>query len=260
MKTLLRELLSRIPGIRFWVARAVFLGPNHNTHRFWGVFPTYAAAKAYVPRKFNQGFDAPNLEDFEEAIPERDENTIRVLSGLFPKVKRLFDLGGNVGMCFYQYRAKIAYPRDFQWTVCDVPFVNEKGRELAAKRMETQLAFTDDRNAADGADIFLTNGALQYFPESLADILAPLKNKPARLIINRVPLSVKREFFTLQHMGYSVVPYHIGHLPKFVAGLEALGYRLTEHWENDRFCEILLRPEMRVEHYYGFYFTRAESP
>ena len=259
MKTLIRELISRIPGLRFWVARAIFLGPQHNTHRFWGVFPTYAAAKAYVPRKFNQGFDAPNLEDFEEAIPERDENTITILSGLFPKVKRLFDFGGNIGNCFYQYRNKISYPHDFQWTVCDVPFVTEKGRALAAKRNETQLAFTTDRAAAEGADIFLTNGALQYFDEPFAEILAAIKSKPPHLIVNRVPLSEKRDFFTLQHMGYSVVPYHIAHLPAFVASIEAVGYRLAEHWENDRFCEILLRPEMRVEHYYGFHFVRADA-
>ena len=257
MKTLIRELISRIPGLRFWVARAIFLGPNHNTHRFWGVFPTYAAAKAYAPAKFNQSFNAPNLEDFEEAIPERDQNTIRILSGIFPKVKNLFDLGGNVGMCFYQYRARITYPHDFQWTVCDVPFVNEKGRALAAKRNETQLAFTDDRAAAEGADIYLTNGALQYLAESLADILAPLKNKPPHVLINRVPLSETRAFFTLQHMGYSVVPYHIAHLQEFVAGLESLGYRLNEQWENDRFCDILLRPDIEVKHYYGFHFVRS---
>jgi putative methyltransferase (TIGR04325 family) len=168
MKTLVRYVISCIPGLRFWVARAIFLGPHHNTHRFWGVFPTYAAAKSHVPRRFNQGFDAPNLEDFPSAIPERDQNVVRILSGILPTTKSLFDLGGNVGICFYQYRNKIAYPSDFRWTVCDVPRVNEKGRALAAKRHETQLVFTEDRAAAEGADIYLTNGALQYFEESLA--------------------------------------------------------------------------------------------
>jgi putative methyltransferase (TIGR04325 family) len=256
MKALVRNLIARIPGLRFWVARAIFLGPNHNTHRFWGVFPTYAEAKAHVPRKFNQGFDAPNLEGFEEAIPERDQKSLQILGTIFPKVRRLFDFGGNVGICFYQYRAKLTYPHDFQWVVCDVPFVNEKGRELATKRCETQLVFTDDRKQAEGADIFMTNGALQYLEESLADILTPLVDKPAHIIVNRVPLCDHPAFFTLQHMGYSVVPYCIGNVTEFVQSIEKLGYLMTEAWENDRFCDILLRPDIKVSHYYGFHFVR----
>jgi putative methyltransferase (TIGR04325 family) len=259
MKKLLREVISRIPGLRFWVARVLFLGPNHNTHRFWGVFPTYAAAKKYIPKKLNRGFGAPHLKDFEEAVPERDQNTIRILSGILPDATRLFDLGGSVGMCFYQYRKQLSYRHDFTWTVCDFPLVNEEGRKLADRRLETQLLFTENRGAAEGTDIFLSNGALQYLPESPADILGSLKNRPRHVLINRVPLTERDTFFTLQHMGYSVVPYHISNLTKFTSDVEALGYKLVEVWKNDRFCDILLRPEWRVPHYYGFHFARTNG-
>lgn len=256
MKALIRETVSRIPGLRFWVARARFLGPSRHTHRFWGVFPTYAKARAYVPAKYNKTFAAPNLEDFEEAIPERDQEAIRVLGGLFPEVKHLFDLGGNVGTCYYAYRSKLPYPYDLRWTVCDVPAINEKGRALAAKRGEAQLAFTEDRAAAGGAEVYLANGSLPYLDEPLADILARLESKPRHVIANRVPLSDYRTIFVLQNLGYAVMPYRIANQKEFVDGITALGYRVAERWLHDQPCQILLRPDLPTPRYYGFYFVR----
>ncbi|HEX4140165.1 MAG TPA: methyltransferase, TIGR04325 family [Candidatus Methylacidiphilales bacterium] len=259
MKTLIRAAVSRIPGLRFWVARAQFLGPRRHTHRFWGVFPTYAAARRHVPVKYNHGFAAPNLDDFEEVIPERDQEAIRILAGLVPEAKHLFDLGGNVGTCFYAYRKDMAYPHDFRWTVCDLPPVNAKGRALAQKRNETQLAFTEDRSAAEGAGIYLANGSLQYLEEPLGDILAKLKTKPPHVIVNRVTLTEDRSFFTLQNLGYAVMPYHIENLKAFADGVTTLGYRLADHWGYEQACEVLLRPDLRPPQVHGFYFVRNAS-
>ena len=260
MKALVSDFIAKIPVLRFWVARWIFLGPNHNTHRFWGVFSTYAKAKAHVPRRFNRGFDAPGISDtIDETIPERDLDLVRILSGLVPRVKTLFDLGGNIGFCFYQYRTRIPYPKEFRWTVCDVPFVIAAGKRIAGKRGESQLAFTDHQEDADDADIYLTSGALQYFEISLADLLGRLKDKPRHVLVNRIPLTEGSTFFTLQHMGYSVVPYRIANLDNFVGSMEELGYILVEKWENDRFCNILLRPDRYVRHYYGFYFKQRKA-
>jgi putative methyltransferase (TIGR04325 family) len=259
MKTFFREAISYIPGLRFWVARARFLGPSRHTHRFFGVFPTCAAAKRHVPAKYNQGFAAPYLDDFEEVIPERDQEAIQILAGLVPNAKYLFDLGGNVGTCFYAYRKKMAYSHDFRWTVCDLPLVNAKGRALALKRMEMQLAFTEDRAAAESADIYLANGSLPYLEETLGDVLAQLKTKPPHVIANRVTLTEDRSFFTLQNLGSAVMPYHIVNLKAFVDGVTALGYRLAEHWGHEQTCQILLRPDLRPPQVHGFYFVRSEA-
>lgn len=260
MKNLVRNIIARVPGLRFWVAKKIFFGPGHNTHRFWGVFHSFAEARAAIPPGENRGFDAPNLtQGFDENPPERDLEVVRILSGLMPEVKTIFDLGGNIGICFYQYRSQISYPPDLRWTVCDVPFVNQTGAKMAHDRGETQLFFTDDRQEGANADVYLTCGALQYFECTFADLLAELKRKPKHVLVNRVPLTEKSDFVTLQHMGYSVVPYHIGNLDEFVSSIEALGYRLVEKWKNDRFCDIILRPDRYVSNYHGFYFQRSDS-
>src|ERR1700677_2854127 len=172
------------------------------------------------------------------------------------ETRALFDLGGNMGVSFYQFRTALTYPSALRWTVCDVPFVNEQGRKIAAERGETQLFFTDDRAEANGVDVYMTCGALQYLEEPFAEILAALPKKPQRVLINRVPLTDGETFYTLQHMGNSIVPYKLANRAGLVSSVEALGYRLVEDWKNNRFCDIILRPDKRIPHYYGFCFEK----
>ncbi len=247
MKNIVRDIVARIPGVRDWVAERIFLGPSRNRYRFLGVYSSQAEAKAHIPRNVAQGFDDPTLsEDFDETMRPEDEPVIRILSGLLPETKNLFDLGGCIGFCFYRYRPRLVYPPALRWTVCDVPYVNELGRKIALKRGETQLFFTNDQQDASGADIYLTTGALQFFEGPFADILAKLKEKPRHVLINRIPLTEGTTFFTLQHTDYSVVTYRIGNIGEFISEMEALGYKLVDRWELDRFCDIILHPERYV--------------
>jgi putative methyltransferase (TIGR04325 family) len=45
--------------------------------------------------------------------------------------RKFFDLGGHIGVSYYAYQLHIGYPQDLRWTVCDVPAVVAKGRELS---------------------------------------------------------------------------------------------------------------------------------
>jgi putative methyltransferase (TIGR04325 family) len=258
MKALVRDIIAQIPGVREWVAKKIFLGANHNHYRFLGVYSSQAEAKAHIPREVAHGFDDPSLsETFDESVPPQDEPVVKILSRLMPEIKTIFDLGGCIGFCFYRYRSRMTYPSDLRWIISDVPFVNKLGRQIAEKRGETQLFFTENPAVASGSDVYLTTGALQFFDESLADILAKLEEKPKHVLINRVPMIPdKSTFFTLQHTDYSVVPYRIANIPQFVSEMAEIGYELVEQWEVDRFCEIILHPERYVRNYYGFYFVR----
>lgn len=256
VKELVRNTLAQVPGIRFWIAKWIFYRSPKNTHRFLGVFESYEEAKAHIPERFNCGFKEVNLWENLNAVRDRDVEVVRILSGLISEIKTLFDLGGNIGVCYYQYKSQISYPKDFRWVICDVPPVNQAGEKIARERGETQLSFTDDRQAAEGVDVYLTSGVLQCLEVPFADILAKIKRKPEHLLINRLPLTDKPSFYTLQHMDYSVVPYYIANFDTFVSSIEALGYKLVERWKNDRFCDIILRPDYFVPNYHGFHFHR----
>ena len=259
MKSTIRDIVSCIPGLRYWVARWIFFRPEnrHNVFRFLGVFRTRAEAVARIPASWNIGADDPVPENYDPAIPERDAPVVRIFADLAPKVKTVFDLGGSVGMGFYRYRTKIAYPPDLRWTVCDFPRVIEVGRRMARERGETQLFFTDKQEEGSGTDVYLTCGALQFFDESFAEMLGKLKELPRHILVNRVPLTEREAFYTLQHTtGNSILPYNIRNVQEFTSGVEALGYKLVELWKVDRSCDILLRPDYFVKNYYGAYFTR----
>ena len=258
MKTILRNVISRIPGVRYWVARWLFFRPenHHNVYRFLGVFKTRAEAKSKIPPDWNEGLDDPVPEGFDPNIPTRDANVVRILSEIMPEVKTIFDLGGRVGECFYRYRTKIPYPPDLRWTICDLPEVTEAGRRIAQRMGETQIFFTEDQLEGTGADVYLTCGTLQFFEEPFGVMLKRLKELPQRLLINRVPLTEGEDFFTLQHTtGHSIVPYHIRNIDEFIADVEAVGYKLVEKWTVNRSCDILLRPDHFVKNYHGAYFT-----
>jgi putative methyltransferase (TIGR04325 family) len=260
MKTIIRETIARIPGLRYWVARWIFFRPEnrHNVFRFLGVFKTRAEALAHIPAAWNAGADDPVPENYDPAIPERDAPVVRILGGLILEVRSIFDLGGSVGMGFYRYRAKMTYRPDLRWTVCDFPRVIEVGQRMARERGETQLFFTDKREEGSGTDVYLTCGALQFFEEPFADLLAKLNERPRHILVNRIPLTEQEAFYSLQHTtGDSVLPYNIRNVKEFTDGVEALGYKLVELWKVDRACDIILRPDKFVPNYYGAYFTLA---
>jgi hypothetical protein len=58
--------------------------------------------------------------------------------------RKLFDLGGHVGISYYADQPFLRYPPELSWRVCDVPAVAQAGRRLAARRDQFhQLDFTE---------------------------------------------------------------------------------------------------------------------
>ena len=107
-------------------------------------------------------------------------------------------------------------------------------RELAREKDERQLTFTDQRDEANGADLYFTCGALQYIEEPFAEILKALRARPRHLLINRVPLSGDPTFITLQNNGKWIVPYKVANETEFIEGITSLGYELVDHWKTPR--------------------------
>ena len=234
-------------------------GYGGNLYR--GVFPTFEAARASSPPNKRSGYDNA------EAAGLYLERTRRVYPSDYPVMlwldkmfrngqKTVFDFGGHIGLGYYAYRKYITYPDGLKWTVHDVPAVVAQGREVA-KTMdnERRLAFADHYDAADGAHIYFSAGALQYLPTPLAEMLGRLQQRPRYLLLNLLPLHPDKSFYTLQSIGISYCPYRVMQFGEFVKGLTQLGYVQRDAWENpDKRCIIQFEPEYSIDRYYGFVF------
>jgi putative methyltransferase (TIGR04325 family) len=234
---------------------------NRDANLFRGVFDTFDAARKSAPATLPLGYDnadaASMYVDRTRKIYPTDYPVIFWLQKLFAEgLSAVFDVGGHIGVSYYSYRRYIAYPNGLSWIVHDVPAVMEAGRKFAEGRdQDRRLSFSESFDGADGKDILFALGSLQYLEETLAERLARLKNMPRHLILNLTPLHHKHSYFTLQSIGTAFCPYRVTSVGEFLKGLDALGYKLVDQWENpDKKCEIPFHPEYSLDHYHGFYF------
>jgi putative methyltransferase (TIGR04325 family) len=230
-----------------------------------GVYRTFAEARAAAPRRTLVGYDQPVIHDAESvaqatarsdvgALNPRDYPVLFWLRPLLRGNSTVFNLGGNVGLEYYAYRAKLDFPAGLSWVVCEVPEVVRAGRELADTREAPGLAFTTRFEDANGSDVLLTCGTLQYIEDDLALLLRRLERRPPHVLVNRVPLYEGETFVTLQNLGYAVTPYRIQNRRELVDGMSDLGYRLADSWSDWRTMTVPFHPERFVSAYHGLYF------
>lgn len=185
------------------------------------------------------------------------------LEQLLPGMKRLVDLGGNVGNLFYCYSKYLDFPADFQWVVAEIAPVAEAGAKLAKERNEGRLRFATDLMdvASQGrdADTLLVSGALHYFEKPLGEMLTEAGLAPAQVIVNRSPVLEAGTVIGIQDGGDYVTTARVLDRRALVASMEAAGYRLADEWEAAELnMRLPLRPQSSVESYSGFLFTLAK--
>jgi putative methyltransferase (TIGR04325 family) len=268
--TTLRELSDRIqsiPGLKTVLQayyERIFSTTGHGMFR--GVYGDFAEALRAAPRTKKVGFN------HEEFITFYQDRLLRVFAEDYPVLFwlrpilsdncRVFDFGGNRGHHFFSYARYLEYPKDFSWTVCEVPVVAKAGEELARERNETdRLKFTTDFRAADGATIFLAAGSLHYIEAPpLADALAGLRCMPRHLILNKVPLYGGKPYVTLQNGRVAFHPLHVFNRDEFVRSIHKLGYEPMDEWQVlARHGRIPFHPEASFPAYSGLYFRMRNS-
>ena len=257
---------AQLPGVS-WLAqpvyRRVFRRPVRDGIAYCGIYPSYAEALADTRPAVPTSHDTPaGSELFRgrlDCIRLCDYPTVFWLQRLLAEGARsVFDLGGHIGVSYYGFRKYVEYPVDLKWLVHDWPTVLAAGRAWAEQHDDAhQLAFTGARDAADGCDLLLCCGTLQYLDYTLPELLAELRRPPPAILVNMTPLHPSRSFFTLQNFGIATTPYRITSVPEFVAGFEALGYQVVDRWESrERHVRIPFEPELSIDRYYGFHFRR----
>jgi putative methyltransferase (TIGR04325 family) len=217
--------------------------PNHtsigyNQPQFYSLSPQENIKNIEMIGKLNKGIDYPVLVWLREALTDSSS---------------VFDLGGNTGFGYYSYQKFIPFPAELKWTVCDLPEAVKAGNEILKYIDSPGLFYTTNTGDAEGSDIFITCGTLQYIELSLGDLLEQLTALPRHLIVHHVPFYEGEEYFTFQNLLESYVPYKIQNRDRFLASLKAFGYELIDSWEIERTCRIPFHPERFVKAYHGFY-------
>jgi putative methyltransferase (TIGR04325 family) len=231
---------------------------------FHGVYDSFASAARMIPQEKLGGYDNAEAgqmyRDRLTRVFPSDYPVLFWLRELLPQVKKVFDLGGHVGIARYAYAQYLRFSDGFPWLVYDVPAVVEAGKRLAAERGVAGLEFTTDLSRAAEADLLFSAGALQYVDDELPEILGRLEKRPKYLLLNLLPLSDQPTYFTLQHLGNAVCPYGIHNRERLASGLARLGYQLRDQWENpEKSCHIPLHLSHSLDHYDGMLWVRQDA-
>lgn len=260
--------IKQVPMVRSWQERSYerVFASDEGYSWFRGVYASFAQALRAAPKNRPLGFDLPAyaqmFDERQTRIYSYDYPVLFWLKPLLLPGVRVFDFGGHVGLQFYSYQRYLRFPEGAQWQVCDVTAVVERGRALARERgVPEGLTFSTGFHNADGADVLIAAGSLQFVEgPSLAESLASLASPPRHLLLNKVPLGDCADFVTLQNAGTSFVPYHVYERKAFTSGLVAAGYEIVDEWE-DRVhsCLIPFHHDHDVPHHSGLYLRLATA-
>jgi putative methyltransferase (TIGR04325 family) len=195
-------------------------------------------------------------------IRESDYPVLYHWSQIRPEPLRVLDLGGNIGNLFYAYHPYLHFPVDLAWAILEIPSVRAAGERLAAERKESRIRYVETIGSCEEVDLFLASGSLQYFDESLPDLLRQLKHLPTHVIVNRVPVCKGKEVCTVQDGWTYLVACKIQNRETLIVSMEKNGYELVSNWEANEMRQLVpLYPESSAFRYSGFYFRKpvAES-
>src|SRR5215469_8685637 len=154
-------------------------------------FASFQQAQDYAARFIPYGHEHPDDIAFHSSIAdtlrESDYPVLFYVAPFSAGLKKVFDLGGNVGNLFYAYNRELAFPTDMCWYVFDLPSKRTAGEALARQRNESRVRFSESLDEASGADLFIASGSLHYFESPLDQMLRSLSRLPQHVIVNRTP-------------------------------------------------------------------------
>ncbi|WP_341727213.1 TIGR04325 family methyltransferase [Pseudoxanthomonas putridarboris] len=264
-----REAME-LPGVR-QVARPLyrryFRRPYRHGNLYYGVFDSYAQAlqqaRAFSSRELPPSYDVEAASRMYRAQLHRlracDYPVMFWLEqALAQGARRVFDLGGHIGLAYYGFGRYLALPADLEWRVHDLPHVMAAGNEWAREHdPQRRLRFCDDAEQADGSDLLISSGALQYLDYGLAELLSRLRRPPPHVLFNLTPMHPTDRYFTLQNLGIAVCPYRIEGIARMIADMKEVGYAVRDRWDlPERHVRIPFQPGHDIDRYYGFYFQR----
>ena len=260
-RTQIGSVLRRVPLVEpAYIRHAA--SRRDNTGLQWGIFGSYAEAFAAIPRRRAGGWDhaaaAGMWVDYVAPVRPSTYPILFWLRMLLQPDVRLVDLGGSIGLTYYACRKFDTLPDGIRWQVVEVPHIAAQGREVALREAATGLSFESELTRAGECDILLAAGALQYMERSIPGVLEDLGSRPRYILVNKVALTQKPDFFTLSNYGPAIAPYQVFNEARFLEYFHQHGYTIRDRWTvNDMACDIPFHPEHTVAEFAGFCFERS---
>jgi putative methyltransferase (TIGR04325 family) len=226
---------------------------------YCGIYSSVEQARQSIKSNQKVGYDNAEMGEAHASsmgnLNYQDYPVLFWLQNITPGVQSIFDLGGRFGELYYAFRRYLKFSKDFTWRIFDVPTILSAGKTLAKQLDAPGLQFTTNADDANGTDVLLASGSLQYFPEGfLPETIGRLKQKPRHAIVHRTPLHEKKSFITVQATGPVFCPYTIAHRKKLVDRMTEHGYEVIDSWTTKRSLEIPFHPECSLDTYSGIYF------
>lgn len=121
--------------------------------------------------------------------------------------------------------------------------------------LDISLKFTTRFEDAEGSDIIISAGTLQYIESPmLFESLARLHDKPKYLLLNKLPLYEGAGYVTLQNAGCSFVAQHVFNYDYFINELSKIAYDVVDIWNvYELNCHIPFYPKNSFNTYTGIY-------
>jgi putative methyltransferase (TIGR04325 family) len=255
----LATLISPVQAIRERRYERSFRG-HLGLHR--GLFASFSDARRSAPPCKPVGMDSPAYVDHHtdraDYIQAYDYPVLFWLDRILGPGSKVVDLGGNVGVHYHAYARYLEYPAGLAWVVCELPNIVLDGERIARERHALNLTFTTRFADANGSDIMIAAGVLQYIEEPLAAQLSALHDRPRHLLLNKLPLYDGEPFVTLQNSGPVYAPQHVFNRAQFVTSLADIGYELVDAWDVPGFaCNVPFQSGRAVRRYSGLYLRRT---
>ena len=228
-----------------------------------GVFASLAAAKAAIPAGRLEGWDHEETSEYwlERDLPDQSAGypIYFWLREVLRPGDAVVDWGGSIGITYWNYKRRTPLPDGLSWTVVEVPAIAAQGVRYAGAKGWRDLHFVSELEPITRADVFITAGAIQYMDSSIPGLFDRLKVRPKHILINKLPLTTRPDYWTLQNLGLAVMPYRVFNDRAFIAYFESNGYRLRERWTiTDIPCRIPFYSRYFVPVKAGLYFERTD--
>jgi putative methyltransferase (TIGR04325 family) len=259
--------LGRVPFVEAVYGRNALFRTNH-TALYYGIYGSYDEALAAIPPSRQVGWDNEAsasiwIDDIHQLKfnPGFTQTSVYPvlfwLSRLMCEGTSLIDYGGSIGLTYYRYRRFVGLPANVRWIVVEVPKIATEGRRVAVREAALGLEFETAFDATPKCDVLLSSGALQYMERSVPGLLDLHAPKPSHVILDRIPLTTGKGYWTLQNFGHAISPYRIFNEEEFIGYFKNADYALKDRWAMTKpNCYIPFHPDKSVRQYTGLYFEQ----